>query len=156
MPTATRASFLTIGLGVALVTGCDKSATTPAAGTPTTTAAPGKPADSDAGKQLVGVWESVNEPKKGEADDRATVEFKADGGLTITMGSPPMTFEMTGTWKMAKDEGKTVTIDTDLTLKGFPDGKSDKKVFKITFDDADTMTMTPADKPDPKKFNRKK
>ena len=156
MPTAMRVSFVAVGLAVALMAGCDKSATTPLGGTTTVMQGPGKPGDPGAGKQLVGVWESVNEPKKGEADDKATVEFKADGGLTITMGTPPMSLEMTGTWKPAKDEGKTVTIDTDVTIKGFPEGKSDKKVFKITFDDADTMTMTPADKPDPKKFKRKK
>lgn len=156
MPTAMRASFLTIGLAVALMTGCDKSPTTPAAGTTTVMHGPGKPGDPGAGKQLVGVWESVEEAKKGAPDEKSTVEFKADGGMAITMGSPPKAFELTGTWKLAKDEGKMVTIDTDLTIKGFPDGKSDKKEFKITFDDADTMTMTPADKPDPKKFKRKK
>jgi hypothetical protein len=151
MPNSLRASFLSIGLAVALLTGCDKSATTPAAGASTTTAAPGKPAESGAGKQLVGVWESVEEPKKGEPDDKATVDFKGDGGMSIVMGP----FELSGTWKIAKDEGKTVTIDTDLTVKGLGEGKSDKKSFKIVFDDANTMTMTPADKPDPKKFKRK-
>jgi hypothetical protein len=145
-----RASFLTLGLAAALMAGCDKSATTAAAGAGTT-AAPGKPPDSGAANKLVGTWESVDEPKKGEPDDKTTVEFKADGGMKIVMGP----FEMTGTWKTAKDEGKTVTIDTDVTMKGFGEGKSDKKVFKITFDDANTMTMTPTDKPDPKKFKKK-
>jgi hypothetical protein len=133
-----------------LTAGCDKSATTASGGT-TTTAAPGKPADASAGSKLVGVWEGVEEAKKGEPDDKSTVEFKADGGLNIAMGP----FELTGTWKLTKDEGKTLTIDTDVTPKGLGEGKSDKKVFKIVFDDANTMTMTPADKPDPKKFKRK-
>src|SRR6478752_3344958 len=118
MPTAMRASFLTLGLAAALMAGCDKSATTAAAGAGTT-AAPGKPPDSGAANKLVGTWESVDEPKKGEPDDKTTVEFKADGGMKIVMGP----FEMTGTWKMAKDEGKTVTIDTDVTMKGFGEGK---------------------------------
>lgn len=152
MSTAVRASFLTLGLAAAWMTGCDKSATTPAGGTATTTAAPGKPADSGAGNKLVGVWESVEEPKKGGADEKSTVEFKADGEINIAMGP----FEMTGTWKQTKDEGKTITIDTEVTPKGFDKAKSDKKSFKIVFDDSDSMTMTPTDKPDPKKFKRKK
>src|SRR3954468_2189686 len=110
MSTALRANCLALGLAAALMAGCDKSPTT-AAGGASTSGAPGKPADAGAGKQLVGVWESVEEAKKGEKgepDDKATVEFKADGGLTIAMGP----FEMTGTWKLAKDEGKTLTVDT--------------------------------------------
>jgi hypothetical protein len=153
MSTGMRGSFIALGLAITLTAGCDKSATTASGGT-TTTAAPGKPADASAGSKLVGVWESVEEAKKGEPDDKSTVEFKADGGLTITMGSGPMAFEMTGTWKMAKEEGKTVTIDTDVTLKGF-EGKSDKKVFKIVFEDANTITMSQADKPDSRKLKRK-
>jgi hypothetical protein len=148
MPTVTRASFLAVGLAAALITGCDKSATTAAGAS--TTAAPGKPADSGAGDKLVGVWESVEEAKKGEPGDKETVDFKKDGGLSI-MGP----FELTGTWKLAKDEGKTITIDTELTPKGFEKGKSDKKTFTITFDDANTMTMTPTDNPSPRKFKRK-
>jgi hypothetical protein len=149
MPTALRASFLTLGLAAALITGCDKASSTPAGGA------------ASASDKLVGVWESVeeakkDEPKKDDAkkdgpDDKATVEFKKDGGLSIAMGP----FEMTGTWKVAKDEGKTVTIDTEVTVKGFGEGKSDKKSFKITFDDDSTMTMTPTDKNDPKKFKKK-
>jgi hypothetical protein len=156
MFTLTRGGFFALGLAAVLATGCDKKATTPPADTSATTAAPGKPADSGAGKQLVGVWESVEEAKKGGPDEKSTVEFKADGGMAITMGGGPKAFELIGTWKTAKDEGKTVTIDTDVTIKGFPEGKSDKKVFKITFDDADTMTMTRADQNEPKKFKRKK
>jgi len=156
MPTVMRASFLTIGLAAALMTGCDKSATTASGGASATTAAPGKPADSGAGNKLVGVWESVEGAKKGEPDDKSTVEFKKDGELSIRMdlgGKEP--FELTGTWKMVKEEGKTVTIETGLTPKGLPEGKSDKKTFTISFDDPNTMTMTTADKPDPKKYKRK-
>jgi|SRR4051812_5583232 len=150
MSTALRANCLALGLAAALMAGCDKSPTT-AAGGASTLGASGKPADAGAGKQLVGVWESVEEAKKGEPDDKATVEFNADGGLKIAMGP----FEMTGTWKLAKEEGKTLTVDTDVVMKGFGEGKSDKKSFKIVFDDANTMTMTPTEKPDPKKFKRK-
>jgi hypothetical protein len=147
-----RVSFLTLGLAAALMAGCDKSATTAAVGgAGTTGGAPGKPGDSGASDKLVGVWESVDAPKKGEPDDKSTVEFKKDGGLSIAMGP----FEMTGTWKLTKEEGKTVTIDTEVTVKGFPEGKSDKKSFTIVFEDANTMVMSPADKPDPKKFKKK-
>jgi len=144
-----RANLLALGLVAALMTGCDKAATTASGGASTTTA-PGRPGDT-ADSKLAGVWESVEEGKK--EDDKATAEFKSDGGLSIVMGP----FEMTGTWKLVKEEGKTMTIDTELSIKGFGEpGKSDKKSFKIVFDDNDTMTMTPTDKPDPKKFKRKK
>ena len=153
MVSAMRGGFIALGLAAALTTGCDKSATTGAATSTTTSAgAPGKPADSGAGNKLVGIWESTEEAKKGEPDEKATAEFKADGGLSIVLGP----FEMVGTWKQAKEEGNTLTIDTEVTIKDLPGGKSDKKTFKIVFDDANTMTMTPTDKPDPKKFKRKK
>jgi hypothetical protein len=58
---------------------------------------------------------------------------------------------------LAKEEGKTMTIDTEVSIKGFGEpGKSDKKSFTIVFDDADTITMTRTDKAEPKKFKRKK
>jgi hypothetical protein len=149
MSIALRANCLALGLMVALITGCDKAATTASGGASTTTA-PGRPGDT-AGSKLAGAWESVEEGKKD--DDKATAEFKSDGGLTIVMGP----FELTGTWKLTKEEGKTMTIETELTPKGLGEpGKADKKSFKIVFDDADTMTMTPTETPDPKKFKRKK
>jgi hypothetical protein len=151
MSTAMRVKFLALGLAAAVLTGCDKSAATPAAGT-TTSGAPGNPVDAGAAKKLVGVWESVEDAKKGGLDEKVTVEFKKDGGLSFVMGP----IELTGTWKVAKDEGKTMTIDAEMTMKGPGDpGKSTQKTFKIDFEAGDTMTMSPTDKPDPKKFKRK-
>lgn len=150
MSTALRAHCLALGLAAALMTGCDKSATT-ASGGGTTTTAPGRGGDT-AGSKLAGVWEGAEEPKKGEPDFKSMVEFKNDGGLSMVMGP----FDLTGTWKLAKDEGKTVTIDTEMTAKDDPDRKSKRMTFKITFDDDNTITMTPTEKDQPMKLKRKK
>jgi hypothetical protein len=139
--------FAGILLGIALLSaGCDKSATT----------GPGKPGDETYGKKLVGVWEGTEEGKKGEKPETVTVEFKADNTMKIIMGP----FALAGTWKVAKEEGKTVTIDTEVTLdipelKEKDKPKADKKTFTVTFEDANNITLTPTDKPDPKKLKRK-
>jgi hypothetical protein len=135
-------------VGVALVSaGCDKSGST---------SGPGKPDGETYGKKLVGVWEGTEEGAKGDKPETVTVEFKADNGLKIAMGP----FELAGTWKVAKEEGKTVTIDTEVTLAGFPEAKekpkADRKTFNVVFEDADTIVMSHVgDKPDPKKLKRK-
>src|SRR5438067_13065092 len=89
MSTVMRANFLALGLAAALIAGCDKSGTTGSGGgAGTTGGAPGKSGGADASAKLVGVWESVEEAKKDETkkdgpDDKSTVEFKKDGGLSI-------------------------------------------------------------------------
>jgi hypothetical protein len=139
--------FVGVLLGVVVVSaGCDKSATS----------APGKPPDERYSRKLVGVWEGTEEVGKGDKPETVTVEFKADNGLRIAMGP----FEMTGSWKLVKEEGKTVTIDTEVTLAGFPGGKDqqkpDTKTLNIVFEDANTIVMSHVgDKPDPKKLKRK-
>ena len=132
-------------LGVVLVTaGCDKSGTTPLAG---------KPGDETYAKKLVGTWEGSEDGPKGK--ETVTVEFKADGAMKFIMGP----FDMTGTYKVTKEEGKTVTIDSEMTLGGLEGVKDapkpDKKTFTVTFEDANTMVMSPTDKKDPKTFKRK-
>ena len=131
-------------LGVVfLAAGCEKSSTTS-----------GKPGDETYAKKLVGVWEGTEEGPKAGKPETVTVEFKADNTMKIAMGP----FEMKGTWKVAKEEGKTVTIDTEVTLD-IPElkdkQKADKKTFTVTFDDENNITMTPTDKADPKKLKRK-
>jgi hypothetical protein len=108
------------------------------------------------GKKLVGVWEGTEEGAKGDKPETVTVEFKADNTLRIAMGP----FELTGTWKVTKEEGKTVTIDTEVTFPGFPEmkdkPKADQKTFNVVFEDANTIVMSQVgDKPDPKKLKRK-
>ena len=74
-----------------------------------------------------------------------TVVFKADGKLAITMGP----FDLIGTWKLTKEDGKALTIDTEMTLPDFGgkgENKSDKKVFSITFENDNTIVMTPTEK----------
>ncbi|HKB04323.1 MAG TPA: hypothetical protein VKD90_19015 [Gemmataceae bacterium] len=132
--------------GVALVAaGCDKSSTTGP-----------KPADDTYAKKLVGVWEGTEEGPKGDKPETVTVEFKADHGLKIAMGP----FELEGTWKTIKEEGKTVTVETEVTLAGMPElkdkPKADKKSFNIVFEDANNIVMSKVgDQPDPKKLKRK-
>jgi hypothetical protein len=136
-------------LGIALLSaGCEKSATT----------GPGKPGDETYGKKLVGVWEGSED--FGGKSVPFTVEFMADNGLKMSMGPPdekePLV--MTGTWKLVKEEGKTVTIETELALN-VPEvkekSKPSKKTLTVTFDDANNITTTQADKPESKKLKRK-
>jgi hypothetical protein len=147
MRTWMRAAALAALIGLAAV-GCDKAASTGTSGA-------GKPAEESYSKKLVGVWEG--EPEKlGDKDLTMTIEFKADN--TFKMAAGP--FEFPGTWKVAKEDGKTVTIETEVE-DPFGAGK-DKKAspkkdtFTIAFEDANTMTMSKdGPKPDPKKMKRK-
>jgi hypothetical protein len=137
-----------LGLGLVFVVGCDKSGTTSAGG--------GKGGDELYSKKLVGVWEGKEEGKGGDKDETITVEFKADGGFKVAMGP----FDLVGTWKLVKEDGKTVTVDTEVTFPGFGDekakGKSDKKTLSVVFEDANTVVMSKVgEKPDPLKLKRK-
>jgi hypothetical protein len=114
------------------------------------------------GKKLVGTWEAS--APSGENNPFAklgsmTVEYKADGGLRIAMGP----IEMTGTYKVVKEDGKVVTVEAEMTggkmgdLKMDPKDKGEsKQTFTVTFEDDDTITMDPKDKPEPMKLKRKK
>ena len=135
-----------IAVGLTAAAGCEK------AGTTTASSAKG---EEPYGKKLVGVWEGSEELAPGKSET-VTVEFKADQGFKVAMGP----FDMTGTWKLLKEEGKTVTVETEVTMPAFGEakgpGKSDKKTFTVAFEDADTVVMTEVGgKPDPKKLKRK-
>jgi hypothetical protein len=104
-------------------------------------------------KKLVGVWEGTED--FGGKTETITLEFKKDGAMTLAMGP----FTLKGTFKVTKQDGKTVVIDSEMTIEGFDDakGKPDKKSLKIVFDDADNVTISKdSGKPEPKKFKRKK
>jgi hypothetical protein len=137
-------------LGVALLSaGCEKSATT----------GPGKPADETYGKKLVGVWEGTPEGKD-DFPGPITFEFKADNSLKMTLGAAEKkSFEMTGSWKLVKEEGKTLTLDSEMTSPfDDPKGpkKTQKKTLSVVFDDADTITISEVgEKPNPLKLKRK-
>jgi hypothetical protein len=141
-----RVAGVLLGI-VFLSTGCEKSSTTPPAG---------KPGDETYAKKLVGVWEGTEEGPKGDKPETATIEFKADNTMKIAAGP----FEMKGTWKVVKEEGKTVTIDTEMSSPFDEPGKGPAKTkamsFSIVFDDANNITMTPTYKNDPKKLKRKR
>jgi hypothetical protein len=122
-------------------------------GAPATMAAPTKDSPDSNAKKMVGVWEGTED--FGGKTETITLEFKKDGVMTINLGP----FKLTGTYKVTKEDGKAVHIDSELTIEGFGDDKSkvDKKSLKVEFDDADNITVSKAgDKPDPKKFKRKK
>jgi hypothetical protein len=140
-------ALLTAALGLTTATGCGSGGTSATGG-------PGKTADESYGKKLVGVWEGTEEMAPGEKPETVTVEFKADGGFKVAMGP----FDMAGTWKLAREEGKTVTVETEVTAPDFGQGKgkADKKTFTVVFEDANTAVMTQVGgKPDPKKLKRK-
>ena len=130
-------------------------------------------ASGSLGAKLVGTWQT--EPEQVEVNGKkvgepilATAEFKQNGELKLDL-----LFELTGTWKAVKEEGNTLTIDTEVEVPDFKfeattkDGKTvqkseeskkkERKTFTITFDGPDAMTMTEVGgKPDPMKFKRKK
>ncbi|HVK07885.1 MAG TPA: hypothetical protein VM597_03810 [Gemmataceae bacterium] len=147
MSVQARCGVFVVALALASAAGCDNKSSS---------AAGGGDKKGDAGKadgyaaKLVGTWLEADAPAD-KKDDAARVEFKADAGMKIEMGP----FEMAGTYKVTKDDGKTVTFEA-LLDHPFEKGKKDTKTFTATFDDADTMTMTPTDKSDPKKFKRTK
>lgn len=106
-------------------------------------------------KKLVGRWEATGDAKDEQKIDTITIEFKADGTIELVSGP----FDLAGTYKVTKEEGKVLSLDVELAspFGGEKDkDKLEKRAFKVTFEDADTMTMTPTDKPDPKKLKRKK
>jgi hypothetical protein len=131
------------------------------------------PGPSASAAKLVGTWES--EPEQAEVNGKKvgkpmsmTVEFKANGELKLDVF-----FELTGTWKVVKEEGNTLTIDTEVGMPDFKfesktekgktvekteEGvKKERKTFTITFDGPDVITMTDVDdKPQPMKLKRKK
>lgn len=146
-----------LGLCFVLATGCDKSSSSPAGGTTTTSgAAPnrGGGGEDNYSKKLVGEWEA-KEKIEGK-EETISFEFKSDGSAKMSMAF----IEMKGTYKVTKEEGKTVTISTEMELEGFGDAKAPPKkdvVLTATFEDADTMVLQKVgDKPDPRKFKRKK
>jgi len=138
--------FAGVLLGVALVsTGCDKSGTTPP---------PGKPQDETYAKKLIGVWEGTD-----KVFGPVNVEFKADNGVAMTLGAKDKDpLQMTGTFKVVKEEGKTVTIETEVA-PNIPGAKekleAKKKTSTVTFDDADNITLTIPGEEEPKKLKRK-
>lgn len=126
--------------------GCDKSGTTGP-----------KPADETYAKKLVGVWEGAEEDAKGPKGESMTMEFKADGGFKVSLGPADL---ITGTWKVVKEEGKTVTVDTEAAFAGVGDlkgsGKAEKKTLTAVFEDANAVVISQGgDNPKPTKFKRK-
>lgn len=110
------------------------------------------------GKKLVGTWEGGDDATPLGKMGVVTVEFKADGGMKMVVGP----IDITGTYKVVKEDGKVLTVETELTMAGMGDlkmgtkDKDKKQSFTVTFEDDDTITMSPTDKPDPKKLKRKK
>ena len=141
--------FAGVLFGVVFVAaGCDKSSTTPP---------PGKPQDETYGKKLVGVWEGT--PEDAPKSLTITVEFKADNGFKMTMGAEKDRFESTGTWKLVKEEGKTLTVETEATYP-FQDPKgpkkTEKKTLSVEFEDAETIVISSVEgKQDRLKLKRK-
>jgi hypothetical protein len=108
-------------------------------------------------KKLVGTWESTVELEGGKSVV-VTIEFKPDGGLRT--GHGPL--ELTGTWKVVKEDGKTVTVETEVTGLGIggetprvDKSKADKQTLTVVFEDANTVVVTRADGKQTPKWKRK-
>ena len=150
MTFAFRLGFLLFGAVVALALGF----------TADSTAAPIK-AEKGKGdeysKKLIGVWEATEVNKKPPQPDNFTVEFKAGGELKIELTG--FGFELVGTWKRIKEEGKNVTIDAELSVVGAGKGNVPSKTVTllIAFENADEAVISVVgDKPEPKLLKRKK
>jgi len=156
MSNSWRANAIAFGICVILIAGCDKN--DPSGKSPAPGGGPTTPPKSEGGvyaKKLVGTWEA-SEDVGGKAEI-ITAEFKTDGGFKMLMGP----FEIKGTWKLVKEEGKTVTVSTEAALEGLGDPKAppkmDKKTLKAVFEDDNTVVISKEEgKPEPLKFKRKK
>jgi hypothetical protein len=141
-----------LAAGLLLMAGCNKSGTTGAAGGANNSAA-------GYAQKLVGTWEGTDSDLQ-DKDGKAavvTVVFTADGTMTAAMGP----FDLRGTYKVTKEDGKTLTLDTEQTfdmpgLKAKDDNKAKSVRMTVTFDGDDVITMSPTDKKDPKQLKRKK
>jgi hypothetical protein len=145
---ASRFKVLLMSAAVVFAIGCDKSGSSGSA-------APGKGGDTYV-KKLVGTWEGTDDDMK-DKDGKPvtmTVEFKADGKLSMKFGP----FDLTGTYKVIAEDGKTLNVDTEMSLADLPAdqaGKPDKKTFAIKFENDNTIQMMPTDKKDVKTLKRK-
>ncbi len=150
-----RTNLVAFGLCVlAFASGCDKKASSGAAvpGGPT---APPKADAALYSKKLIGTWEGTVDVGEGKTG-QITTEFKGDGSFKSAMGP----FEMKGTWKLVKEEGKAVTVSTEAAIVGIGDPsalpKMNKLTFQVVFEDANTVVMSEVGgKPDPIKLKRK-
>jgi hypothetical protein len=145
-----RFSAVLLSSAIVFAAGCEKSGVSGTGASGGTQPGAGK-ADG-AGKKLVGTWEGTDEDMKDKDGKPLTVtlEFKADGKMAIKMGGP---FDMDGTWKVAKEEGKTLTVDTEMTFPDFGGkgpGKSDKETLTIAFENDNTIVITHSEKKGPK------
>jgi hypothetical protein len=117
---------------------------------------PEKDKENAYAKKLVGTWVYKDDGAKGGASIDFTIEFKADGDLKMSVAQGQ--FEVSGTWKAVKEEGKTVTIEAEMTLQGVGGGAGarQQKTLSVVFEDADTIVITAVgDKPDPRTLKRK-
>ena len=127
--------------------------------------------------RLHGVWEATERPTvtingktvEGEGDPiTVRFEFRADGTL-----SADLFFPMTGTWKVAKTEGDTLTLDVEMnvpsggfesktengktTTKSEMAVKKEKDTLTVSFEPDDQITIRSAkDAGNPLKLKRKK
>jgi hypothetical protein len=139
MSTTWRMAGVLFVFAIASAAGCDKSSTTP----------PGKPADETYAKKLIGVWEGTEE--FGGKTGPFTIDFKADNSVNISG-----VMQLVGTWKVLKEEGKTVTLEWDIYPPDLPDAKGKKKTFSMEFQDPNTIAMSKLEgKPDTRTLKRK-
>jgi hypothetical protein len=120
------------------------------------TAAPIKPEKGkgdEYSEKLIGVWEGTDVRNNQQVS--YTIEFKAGGGLKFEL---PGGHELEGTWNRTKEDGKTVTVDAEVSWAddGNTKGGNHKVTFLVAFENAnEVMISAVGDKSDPKKLKRK-
>ena len=103
-------------------------------------------------QKLIGVWEGADVRNNQQVS--FGIEFKAGGGLKFVLAGG---HELVGTWNRTKEDGKTVTVDVELSHDpGNGDGAGHKVTFLFAFENAnEVMISAVGDQSDPKKMKRK-
>jgi hypothetical protein len=113
-------------------------------------------AKSEPGKRLIGTWIGKLPAGEAPADATATVEFKADGKVSMALPD----HSMAGVWKALGERGDSLSVDIELADSPAKEGekpKTRKLRFAIEFQNADRMTIWPTGEPNDKlTFDRKK
>ena len=114
---------------------------------------PEKEKGDENSQKLIGVWEGAEVRNNEQVS--YTIEFKAGGGLKFVLAGG---HELVGTWNRIKEDGKTVTIDAEVSEPDNGNGISGvhKVTFLVAFENANEVAISAAgDKADPKKLKRK-
>jgi hypothetical protein len=117
---------------------------------------PEKDKDEGYSKKLVGTWLYKDDKANGALITDITFEFKSDGGLKVSVTQVGVT--LNGSWKTVKENGKTLTVDIEMTQEGLvgAGGGPQKRTLSVTFEDIDTVVVSAVgEKEEPRTLRRK-